>query len=129
MTDTPAPRKKSQKRQRNKRISAPCTAEEFNDVAAKAAAAGMSQGAYARAVLIGSPGPRSQRRPPADAQLLRQVLAQLGRYGNNWNQVAYMINRERSAYKFQHQVADELAHLREVINLGLLALGKNPRPA
>jgi hypothetical protein len=129
MTDTPAPRRKSsQKRQRNKQISTPCTAEEFNAVSEKARAAGMSNGAYSRAVLLGSPGPRAQRALPVDADLLHQFLAACGRHGNNWNQIAYKLNINEGPRKLQHDIEAELANLRRVVALGLAALGKNPRP-
>lgn len=85
-------KKKSQKRQRFKQIKTPCTPEEFNAVAAKADAAGMTRAAYSRTVLLGDAGPRSQRRMPADAEALRQILGHLGRVGNNINQIAYNLN-------------------------------------
>ena len=117
------PRKKSQHRQRTKRITAHLTADEFNRVAEKVAAAGYSESAYARAVLLGDAGPRSQRRLPVDAQLLREVLAQLGRYGNNWNQVAYHLNTGKSIYENLPDIEAERGVVDELRRLVLKALG------
>src|ERR1044072_8229483 len=91
-----SPRKKSENRQRQRQIKIRFTAEEFNAAAANAAQAGLSVAAYARAALLADAGPRAKARLPVDAQLLRQVLAQHGRYGNNLNQIAYVLNAEGS---------------------------------
>jgi len=87
------PRKKSQKRQRSKQLKTPLTPDEYQKIAAKADAAGMTRAAYSRTVMLGTPGPRSRRRMPADAEALREILGQLGRVGNNINQIAYRINK------------------------------------
>lgn len=92
MSNETTPRKKSEKRQRDAQIKLRCTAAEFNAIAAKADAAGLSVAAYLRAAATGTTGPRAQKRLPADAVLLRQVLAQLGKYGSNMNQIAYQLN-------------------------------------
>ena len=91
-----APRKKSENRQRQKQIKIRCTAEEFNAAAANAAQSGLSVSGYARAAMLGNAGARAKARLPVDGQLLRQVLAQHGRYGNNLNQIAYVLNAEGS---------------------------------
>jgi hypothetical protein len=88
----PAPRKKSQRRQRSRQIKTPCTPDEFAAIVAKANDAGMSRAAWSRTLLLGEAGPRSQRRVPSDAQSLRQILGHLGRIGNNINQIAYHLN-------------------------------------
>lgn len=88
------PRKKSQKRQRNHQVKTNLLDDEFNAVAARARAAGLTMGGYARASMLGDAGPRAQRRLPIDAQLLRAALAQLGKYGNNMNQIAHQLNAQ-----------------------------------
>lgn len=82
----------SDKRQRGKIQPVRCTLEEFNAIAAKADKAGLSIAAFMRAAALGDPGPRAQRRPPADHKALRQILGQLGRIGNNLNQIARALN-------------------------------------
>src|SRR5437660_802198 len=87
------PRKKSQKRQRNKQIHVPCLDEEFNRAASAANASGLSLAAWCRAKLFdGEPGPRAQRRLPVAEENVRRVLALHGKYGNNMNQIAYQLN-------------------------------------
>jgi hypothetical protein len=61
-------------------------------VIAEAAAAGLSLGAFIRARLDGSPGPRAKRNPGPDTVLLAKVLAELGKSGSNLNQIAYQLN-------------------------------------
>ena len=124
-----AARKKSEQRQRQKQIKIRCTSDEFNEAAAKAAQAGLSTSAYARASMLGYAGARAQKRLPVDAQLIRQVLAQLARYGNNWNQVAYQLNKGDAPRMLQDQVEHEIGNLRKIEDLLLMALGKNPQPA
>lgn len=85
-------RRKSEKRQRGVVKGIRFLEDEFNAAAANASAAGMSFGAYVRAAATGNAGPRAQRRLPVDAQLLRETLGQIGRVGNNVNQLAYQAN-------------------------------------
>lgn len=102
MTDQATPenkkdgaRKKSQKRQRNWQIKIPCLEGEFNEAAEASRAAGLSTAAWGRAMMFnGDPGPRSRRRLPVKEQALVKALAQLGRYGNNMNQIAHQLNAQ-----------------------------------
>ena len=126
VTIPPAARKKSQKRQRNKQIKTPCTPDEFNAVAAKANAAGMTRAAWSRTVMLGEPGPRAQRRIPADARTLRQILGHLGKVGNNLNQIAYQLNTGGPADLPELRLAlKEYAGIRNAI---YKALGLDPAP-
>ena len=86
------PKKKSQKRQRDKQIKTPCTLEEFNAIAAKANAVGMTRAAFSRTALLGTPGPRAQRRTPIDQKALAQILGQCAKIGGNINQIAKQLN-------------------------------------
>lgn len=91
MTNTPAKpkRKKSEKRQRDKQIKFRCLAEEFNDIAAGADAAGLTIGAWLRSLARnGDPGKRAQRRLPLDAAKLRRAEVLLIKGGTNLNQIA-----------------------------------------
>lgn len=121
------PRKKSEARQRQRQIKIRCTAEEFNAAAAKAAQTGLSTSAYARAAMLGDAGPRSKPRLPVDAALLRQVLAQHGRYGNNMNQIAYVLNAEGSNKILEADFRLALKEWGEIRDLMLEALGRYPR--
>ncbi len=78
----------SNKRQRNKQFVVRCTTGEFNAIAAKATTSGLMGAAFLRAAGLGDAGPRAQRRPAVERELLIRVLGQHGRNGNNFNQIA-----------------------------------------
>jgi hypothetical protein len=124
-----APRKKSEARQRQKQIKIRCTSAEFNEAAANAAKSGLSVSAYARAAMLGNSGPRSKARLPVDAALLREALNALGRYGNNWNQVAYKLNTGAAPMAMQDEVRAEIGNLHEIRDLLLAALRPGTSPA
>ena len=117
----------SDKRQRGKIQPVRCTLEEFKAIAAKADKAGLAIAAFMRAAALGDPGPRAQRRPPADHKALRQILGELGRIGNNLNQIARALNARQQI---------RLPELKEALRAYLTirdaifqALGKKHGPA
>src|SRR3989304_1834872 len=87
----------SDKRRRTHQSLVRLTDEEFADISARADKAGLAVAAFMRAAVLGTPGPRAQRRPPADHRALRQILGQVGRIGNNINQIARALNSEDKA--------------------------------
>lgn len=114
----------SDKRQRAKQALVRFTDEEFAFLAARADRAGLTHAAYIRATVLGTPGPRAQRRAPADQEALRAALGQLGRVGNNLNQIARVLNAGED-----HDPAElrySLAAYLEVRDAILTALGKKP---
>ena len=132
MTDEAPPRKpearddtrsKSDKRKRTKLTAHRWLAEEFNEASANAQAAGLSFGAYVRSATTGKAGDRAQRRLPVEAELLRLVLSEFGRYGNNMNQIAYQLNArgDRAGAVKYEEALHEWAIIRRSI---LDALGK-----
>ena len=95
MTDEqPAPKKHhgTEKRQRNKITPIRWAADEFNAVAAKADKAGLTFGAFIRALGLGDAGPRARRSRPLNNQILVKVIGLHGKYGSNLNQIAYKLN-------------------------------------
>jgi hypothetical protein len=82
----------SDKRQRNNQYVVRCTIDEFNAIAAKAIKAGLKGASYLRAAGLGDAGPRAQRRPTVEKELLIRALGLHGRYGNNMNQIAHSGN-------------------------------------
>src|SRR5438094_4696007 len=96
MTDDKPARKKrhgTENRQRQKVTPIRWEMTEFNKVAAKANRAGLTFGAFMRALgLDGDAGARSQRIPPAEKELLLRWQGQLGRLNNNVNQIARALN-------------------------------------
>src|SRR3954451_17904587 len=92
----PAQRKRrsgSEKRQRaNKPILVRLLPEERAAIEEKAATAGMSMAAYARACMVGDGGPRARKQPPVNRQLLARANGDLNRVGSNLNQIAHALN-------------------------------------
>lgn len=114
----------SDTRQRTKTVTVRVSAEERAQLEALSSRAGLAAGAFLRAAAFGGAGPRAQRRPSADHAVLRQLLGELGRVGNNLNQIARTLNTGQSA---------DLPELREALSayLGVRnaiyrALGKEP---
>lgn len=77
-------------------IAVRCTAEERTAISERAGQAGLSVGAYLRAVALGSPGPRAVRKPPVERKELARLLGWLGKLGSNVNQLAHGFNRDRT---------------------------------
>jgi hypothetical protein len=97
MDETPAltePRRRggSQKRQRTRTIRVACTEAEFAAIHAAAGRAGLSAAAFIRHQTLGTPGPRSARRPPIERVELARLLGETGRLGSNVNQLAKAAN-------------------------------------
>ena len=78
---------------KNSFISVRCTAKERAAIDEAATQAGLSIGAYLRALALGSPGPRAVRRPPVERKELARLLGHLGKVGSNINQLAHAFNR------------------------------------
>ena len=91
---SPRPRSKSgsQTRQRTAALLIALTPAERADFEARAAKAGLSLSAFARAAALGDKGPRSRRRPTVEAATLAQTHIELKRIGNNINQIAKALN-------------------------------------
>jgi hypothetical protein len=68
----------SDKRQRDKITPVRWAKDEFNVVAARARTAGKPFGAFMRALALGDDGPRSQRIPPVEKELLLTVRGLFG---------------------------------------------------
>ncbi len=82
----------SNKRQRTHYVAVRCTPAELTILAAKAERAGLSRGAYLRAVALGSTRPRAARRPVVEKVELARLLGELGKVGSNLNQLARAAN-------------------------------------
>jgi hypothetical protein len=76
-------------------ISVRCTAKDHAVIDESATSAGLSIGAYLRALALGGAGPRAVRRPPVERKELARLLGHLGKIGSNINQLAHAYNRDR----------------------------------
>jgi len=98
MTDKP---KKSEKRQRNHRITIRMTDDEWHYAKSRAAESASSTSAYFREKALGHKGPRSQRQPKPGREALGQISAELqslsaahNKIGSNINQLSRKANSE-----------------------------------
>lgn len=113
-----------EKRQRNRRIDFRLTEAEYAEVRRKADRSGYTVGAYVRATVLGSPGPRAQRLPPTNKHLLLKLLGELGKIGSNINQIARAINSGRVPPI--PQIEKAVQALLDMDSLVMRALGLSP---
>lgn len=81
---------------KEKFIAVRCTVADRAKIESHAAEAGLSIGAYLRAVALGSAGPRAVKRPRVERAQLARLLGEIGKLGSNVNQVAKFCNATRS---------------------------------
>ena len=112
----------SQTRQRQSGIMVRLTAEEREAIQTRAQAAGLTVGAYIRAVALGSEGVRARRAPPVNRELLAEALAALNRVGNNINQIAHHLNA--GGISDRERIGDASAAIKTTTRAILAALGK-----
>ena len=99
------------------------TPAEHAALTAAAAQAGLSVGAYLRAMALGRPGPRAVRRPPLEKEALARALGLLGRYGGNLNKLTHAANAV-GAMPTAAELAAMKKELREMRDALLQALGR-----
>jgi len=94
MSGTAAPRRGTETRQRRRVVAVRCTDAELAAIAAGAARAGLTVGAFMRRQATGQVQPRAARRPPVEIAALARALAVLGqsRLASNLNQLAHAAN-------------------------------------
>lgn len=112
----------SEKRARTIHLGVRLTPEERAQIERAAESSGLSTGSYARLVLLGTPGPRQVRRPQVDRAELGRLLGEIGRVGNNLNQIAHRMNTGVPTDRPALLVI--LASLVDVRNAILQALGR-----
>ncbi len=116
----------SENRQRQKSIGFRANEEEYAQLKADAERAGLTLSDYARSTLLNAPVPRQVKRPPIEVQTLAALQGQIGRIGNNINQIARLMNS--GLIPPLNTVREELAALKELRLLIKQALGKKPYP-
>jgi hypothetical protein len=123
----PAKGSGSEKRQRVLKVDTRWDNLEHASLAAAAQAAELTKGGYIRALVLGCPGPRSQRAPSINAQALAQATAALHKVGSNLNQIARVLNAA-GAHVTAQQHHETLTLLRAVLSAMLQVAGRETRP-
>jgi hypothetical protein len=114
----------TEKRLRTSHITVRLTPDERRTLDAYAERAGLTAGSYLRQVLLGAPTPRQIRRPPIERRELGRLLGELGRVGNNINQLARAVNSGEEVEVTE--LTEAMASLAPVRHAILLALGRTP---
>ncbi len=108
---------------RGRHVAVRCTESEYATMTAAAQRAGLTVGAFLRALGCGDPGLRAARRPPIETQELARLLGHIGKLGSNVNQLAHMANTS-GRLRAEHQldeIGDEIRAMRAAI---MKALGR-----
>ena len=119
----------SEKRQLERVVSVRLSAAEHEALTRRAQDAGLSPGAYIRAVVFATPAPppRRQRTPVKDGRALALLLAQVGKIGGNVNQLAYTANN--NLWPQADLWAEARQDIRALRELLMVALGaQRPTP-
>jgi hypothetical protein len=77
---------------RDRYVAVRCTEAEHAKMTEAAQRAGLTVGAFLRALACDGPGLRAARRPPIERQELARLLGHIGKLGSNVNQLAYAAN-------------------------------------
>jgi hypothetical protein len=117
----------SEKRQRVHKVDSRWDGIEHASLAAAAQTAGLTKGGYIRALVLGCPGPRSQRAPSVNAQALAQATAALNKVGSNLNQIARVLNAGGNAVTTRQCFA-AIDDVRTAVSGILHIVGRTARP-
>ena len=96
------------------------TAHEKKDLEKRSIDSGLTQSDYFRIQCLGKKPLRKRRSPSVNAKLLYQTLGQLGKVGNNINQIAKQYNNGFSqANENMQLIQSDLQAIREMIRHAL----------
>jgi hypothetical protein len=107
-------------------INVRCTAKESAAINEAASRAGYKVGPYLRALALGTPGPRSVRRPPIERTELARLLGHIGKLGSNVNQIAKAVNTTRNLPSWSELavMSEDVGKMRAAV---LKALNRGPK--
>jgi hypothetical protein len=117
----------SEKRQRAHKVDTRWNGIEHAFLVAAAQTAGLSRGGYIRALVLGCPGPRSQRAPSINALALAQATAALNKVGSNLNQVARVLNFGGNEVTTK-ECSAAISDVRAALSCILQIVGRTARP-
>jgi len=115
-----------EKRQRVHKVDTRWDGIEHASLIAAAQTTGLTKGGYIRALVLGCPGPRSQRAPSINAQALAEATAALSKVASNINQIAKVLNSGGNTVTTREYLA-ALREVRVVLASMLAAAGREPR--
>lgn len=101
------------------------TPDEYRQIETNAEREGLTFGSYLRTRAVETPTTRAMRRPVVERVILSKLTAELGRSGNNLNQIARALNSGETATIDAIQAA--LAEHRQILAAVIETLGRQPR--
>ncbi len=116
-------RRGSETRKKARMVTTRYDLEEFEQLQEAASRAGLTPASFQRVQSLAAPKTRSTRRAPVEREMLAKVLGQLGKVGGNINQIA---RHARLGFGVTSEVEEELAALRALRPLLMVALGRKP---
>ena len=123
-TTKPKTRRGTETRQKGFQVATRYSADEFQQVTDAASKAGLTPASYQRVQTLGTPPKtRSTRRAPIEREMLAKALGQLGKVGNNLNQLAHAAHLDRT---YRAEIMDAVTEVRELLPSFLQALGRKP---
>jgi hypothetical protein len=118
-------KKRSETRQKGRVVPFRVSPDEYTELTRLAEREGLSLGSYVRSRSLEKPTTRAVRRPVVEEAVLSKLVAQLGRIGNNLNQIARGIHfGERFT---QEEIQTALAQHRQILAAVIEALGRKSR--
>ena len=117
-------RRGTETRQRSATVTIRLTPVELGELQTRAERRGLSSASYCREALIGTAGPRAQRRHPANVDELRRLLSAVGKVGANINQLAAAANRGQAPGG--DEIVSAASAIREMRSAIMNALGRTP---
>lgn len=107
---------KSETRQKTETLGVRVTHEEKAEIEAGATDAGLTIGSYVRATMLKKATTRPTKKPAADLVILGQILGQIGKIGNNLNQIAKRLNEGKGiGFERLYKELNELSIVKESI--------------
>lgn len=117
-------KRKSEKREREKRLTVRFNDQEYLALQDYADRAGLSLSGFLRHTTLNTKPPRQSYRPVKDHEKLALLLASIGSIGNNINQLAHVANK--GSWPEQQSLDKACADIRMMRDILIQALGKEP---
>lgn len=118
-------KKRSENREKQRRLTVRFSPVEREQLETFADRAGLTLGSYVRSRSLEKPTTKAVRRPVVQQAILSKLVAQLGRIGNNLNQIARGLNQGENIT--QHQIQPALAEHRQILAAVIEAMGRRSR--
>ena len=115
-------RRGTETRKKNYLVTSRYDADEYAELDEAASRAGLTRASYQRIQSLEKPKTRSTRRSPIEREMLAKALGQLGKIGNNLNQIVRDVHFDRAV---RGEAETALAEIRAFSPILFKALGRD----